>query len=121
MDALALFGGDEDAEVAEGVPVRVPPAGHVPRTSAEALAALAPPPPKPKPAPCLLLQNPNPYLDARRLFRPAGTPDIRQFFSAPKKRDRDDDDRGFVDDRGFADRLFFFFLFFLRVDQVFGC
>ena len=91
LDALALFGGDEDVEVAEVVPVRVPPAGHVPRTSAEALAALAPPAPKPKPAP-------KPGRPKTVPQRPAGTPEIRQFFCAPKKRDRDDDDGGFVDD-----------------------
>ena len=53
-----------------------------PRTTASALAALAPPAPKPK------VGRPKAVPQ-----RPAGTPDIRGFFSI-KKRDRDDDDHG---------------------------
>ena len=56
-------------------------------TSGEALASLAPPKPKPKAGRPKTVPQ-----------RPAGTPDIRQFFSAPKKRDRDDDDGFFRDD-----------------------
>ena len=86
LEALADFGGDEGADVVEGVAVHVPLAAHVARSSAVALAALAPPPPKPKVGRPKVVPQ-----------RPAGTPDIRQFFPIPKKRDRDDDD-GFKDD-----------------------
>ena len=44
LEALADFGGDEGADVVEGVAVHVPLAAHVARSSAVALAALAPPP-----------------------------------------------------------------------------
>ena len=79
LDSLDLFGGNEEVAVDDS-PVRVPPAAHVPRTTASALAALAPPAPKPK------VGRPKAVPQ-----RPAGTPDIRGFFSI-KKRDRDDDD-----------------------------
>ena len=81
LDSLDLFGGNEEVAVDDS-PVRVPPAAHVPRTTASALAALAPPAPKPK------VGRPKAVPQ-----RPAGTPDIRGFFSI-KKRDRDDDDHG---------------------------
>ena len=55
-------------------------------TSALALAALAPPPPKTKVGRPKVVPQ-----------KPAGTPDIRQFFPI-KKRERDDTDDGFKDD-----------------------
>ena len=71
----------------EGVAVHVPPAAHVARSSAVALAALAPPPPKPKVGRPKVVPQ-----------RPEGTRGIRQFFPIPKKRDRVDNDDGFKDD-----------------------